>query len=77
MGNEGGWTARGGLYPRLGLSEVSMSQRSASHRPKHAQRTYETSHYHWSEFQIHAFHVVPSIGPIVSVTTLHGQSNSL
>ena len=32
------------------------------------------SHYHWGEFQTHAFHVyiVPCIGPIVSVMNLHG-----
>ena len=28
------------------------------------------SHYHWGEFQTHAFHVVPSMGPIVSVINL-------
>ena len=31
------------------------------------------SHYHWGQFQTHAFHVVPSMGPIVSVVNLHGQ----
>ena len=27
------------------------------------------SYYHWGEFQTHAFHVVPSMSPIVSVVT--------
>ena len=30
------------------------------------------SHHHWGEFQTHAFHVVPSMSPIVSVVNLHG-----
>ena len=29
-------------------------------------------HYHWGQFQTHAFHVVPFMGPIVLVVTLHG-----
>ena len=34
----------------------------------------ETSHYHWGQFQTHAFHVVPSsMGLIVSFVTLHSQ----
>ena len=31
------------------------------------------SQHHWGEFQTHAFHVVPSMSPIVSVMNLHGQ----
>ena len=30
------------------------------------------SHYHWGELRTHAFHVVPSMGTIVSVVNLHG-----
>ena len=30
------------------------------------------SHYHWDQVQTHAFHVVPSMYPIVSDVTLHG-----
>ena len=30
------------------------------------------SPYHWGEFHTHAFHVVPSMGPIVSVMNLQG-----
>ena len=33
--------------------------------------------YHWGEFQTHAFRVVPSMGPIVSVVNLHGQQYML
>ena len=41
-----------------------MSPRSASQMPKQAWRAQETSHYHRGEFQTHAFHVVPFIGPL-------------
>ena len=30
------------------------------------------THYHWGQFQTHAFHTVPYMGPIVLVVTLHG-----
>ena len=36
LGNGGGWVAGGVLNPLLGLFGLSMSPRSASHRPKHA-----------------------------------------
>ena len=36
-----------------------------------------TSPYYWGEFQTHAFHVGPSMGPIVSVVNLQGRQNSL
>ena len=36
--SEGGFAARGILYPLLGLFGVPMSSRSASHRPKHKPR---------------------------------------
>ena len=48
--------------PPLGLFGVAMSPRS---------------HYHWGKFETHAFHVVPSMGPVVSVTNLHGWQNLL
>ena len=35
------------------------------------------SHQHRGEHQIDAFHLVPSMGPIVSVVTLHGWQNQL
>ena len=35
------------------------------------------SPYPWGEFHTHAFHVVPFMGPIVSVMKLQGQQNSL
>ena len=36
-----------------------------------------TSPHYWGEFQTHAFHVAPSMGPIVSIVNLQGQKNSL
>ena len=38
LGDGGGWEVRGGLYPPLGIFGLVMSPRSASHRPKHAQK---------------------------------------
>ena len=38
MGGGGARAAGGGLKPPLGLFGLAMSPRSASHRPKHAQR---------------------------------------
>ena len=73
----GEWTAAGRLKHPLGLFELAMSPRSASCRPKHAQRAIETSHYHWGEFQTHVFHVVPFMGLTASVVNLHGLKNSL
>ena len=77
MGNGGGWAAEGGLKPLLGLFGLAMSPRSVSHRPKHTQMAKEMSYYHWSELQTHAFHVVPSMSPIVSVVNLHDRKYSL
>ena len=34
VGGGGGWEAGGGLYLPIGLFEVAMSPRSASHRPR-------------------------------------------
>ena len=33
------------------------------------------SPYHWGKFQTNAFHVAPSIGPIVSVMNLQGRQS--
>ena len=38
-GGGGGWEAGGGLDRPTGLFGVAMSQRSASHRPRHVWRT--------------------------------------
>ena len=38
VGGGGGWAAGGRLKPPLGLFGLAISSRSASHRPKHAQR---------------------------------------
>ena len=35
------------------------------------------SPYHWDEFHTHAFHVAPSMGPIVLVVNLQDRKNSL
>ena len=35
MGGGGGWEAGGGLHHPTGLFGVTMSPRSASHRPRH------------------------------------------
>ena len=51
MGGGRGWAAGGRLNPLLRLFGVVMSPRS---------------HYHWNQFETHAFHVVPSMGPTVN-----------
>ena len=65
VGGGGRWAARDEFCLLLGLLGLAMSIKSASHRPKHAYRAYETSYYHWDQFWNHAFHVVPSMGYIV------------
>ena len=45
-----------------------MSPRSVSHRPRQ-----ETSHQHRGEYQTHTSHLVPSMGPIISVVASHGR----
>ena len=35
------------------------------------------SHQRRGEYQTHASHLVPSMGPIVSVVTLHDRQNQL
>ena len=39
VGGGGGWEARGGLNPLLGLFGQAMGPRSASHMPNHASMT--------------------------------------
>ena len=73
VGGGGGWEAGGGLHRPTGLFGVAMSPRSASHRPRHDWRALR--HQHRGEYQTHTSHVVPSMGPIVSVVTLHGRQN--
>ena len=70
----GGWEAGVGLNPLLepfGLAIYGFQ------KPKHAWLVSETFPYHWGKFHTHAFHVAPSVGPIVSVMNLQGQQNSL
>ena len=40
VGGGGDWAVGGGLNPLLGLFELDMSPRSASHRPKHTFSVY-------------------------------------
>ena len=78
VGVGGGWEAGGGLHRPTGLFGVAMSPRSASHRRRHDWRALrETSHQHRGEYQTHTSHLVPPMGPIVSVVTLHGRQNQL
>ena len=76
-GGGGGWEAEARLNPPLELFGLAMRSISASHRPKHVQMAKEMSPYRWGEFQTHAFHVIPSMDPIVSVVNLYGWQNSL
>ena len=80
MGGLGaGGVARSGLYLLLGLFGSAMSPRSASQRPKHvyrgAKRCFISTGVNFKP--ISTFYVVLSMGPIVSVVTLHGQQNLL
>ena len=72
-----GWEAEGRLNPLLGLFGSAMGSRSASYMPNHTWVALEMSPYRWGKVHIHAFHVAPSMGPIVSVMNLQGRKNSL
>ena len=55
-----------------------MSLRSASHRPRQDWRALrDVSPTQGGEYQTHTSHLVPSMGPIVLVVTLHGRQNQL
>ena len=79
MDGGGGWEAGGGLHRPNGPFGVAMSPRSASHRPRHDWRALRdvSPTQHRGEYQTHTSHLVPSMGPIVSVVTLHGRQNQL
>ena len=66
----GGWSARGGLYILLGLFRVAMSPRNASDLRDISLTLRVVSDQYLPS-------IVPSIGSIVSVMTLHGWQNSL
>ena len=53
-----------------------MIPRSASHRPRHDWRALRDVSQYRGEYQTHTSHTVPSMGPIVSVVTLHGGKTS-
>ena len=76
-GGGGGWEAKGGLYLPIGLFGVAMSPRSVNHRPRQDWRALRDVSQHRGEYQTHTFHLVPSMGPTVSVVTLHGLQNQL
>ena len=75
-GVDGGdeWEARGGLYLRNGLFEIAMSPRSANHRPKQDWKALrDVSPTQGLNIRsIYIPPIPPSMGPIVSVVTLHG-----
>ena len=73
VGGGGEWEARGRLYLPIGLFGVAMSPRSASDRPRQDWRALRDVSPTQGEYQTHTSHLVPSMGPIVSVGTLHGQ----
>ena len=75
MNGGGEWEARGGLNLPIGLFGVAMSPRSASHRSRQDWRALRDVSPTQGEYQTHTSHLVPSMGPIVSVVTLHGQQN--
>ena len=77
VGGGGGWEARVGLHLPIGLFRVAMSPRSASQRPRHDWRALRDLSPTQGEYQTHNSHLVPSMGPIVSVVTLHSRKNQL
>ena len=77
MGGGGGWEAGSGLYPPIGLFGVVMSPRSVSHRPRQDWRALRDVSPTQGEYQTHTSHLVPSMGSIVSVVTLHCRQNQL
>ena len=77
VGGGGGWEAGGRLHRPIGLFGVAMSPRSASHRPRHDWRALRDVSPTQGEYQTHTSHLVPLMGPIVSVVTLHGRQNQL
>ena len=57
-----------------------MSPTSASHRPKHSlwrKKCPLITAVNFGPIVTHAFHAVPSMGPIISVVNLQGRQNSL
>ena len=78
VGGGGGWAARGGwaaggrLYLPIGLFGVAMGPRSAIVIGPESLRDVSLTHRYPC-----TFHLVPSMGPIASVVTLHGRQNPL
>ena len=69
-----------GINPLLGLFGLVMSPKSASHRSKHSswhKKWLLITAVNFGPIITHAFHAVPSMGPIISVVNLQGRQNSL
>ena len=73
----GGWEAGGELNLSIRLFGVAMSPRNASHMPRQEWRALRDISPTQGEYQTHTSHLVPSMGPTVSVVTLHGQQNQV
>ena len=54
-----------------------MSPRSGNHGPRQDWRALRDVSPTQGEYQTHTSHLVPSMGPTVSVVTLHGRQNQL
>ena len=74
VGGEGGWEARGGLNPPLGLFGLIMCLEVPAIGPGML-RWHKRSPYHWGEFQTHTFH--PPWVPLSQVMNLQGHKNWL
>ena len=75
----GGWEVRGGLYFPTGLFGVAIyeSKNCTSHRPIDKPGGPKRCLTNTGEYQTHTSHLVPFMGPIVSVVTSHGRQNPL
>ena len=71
MVGEGGQPDR--LYPPLELFGLVMSPKVSAIGSNMLREPKRCLHYHWGEFQIHAFHVMPSMDCTVSVMNLRSQ----
>ena len=71
----GGWEARGWLYLPIGLFGVAMRPRNTYHRPREVCLESLRDNKVKGEYQTHTSHLVPFMGPIVSVVISHGWQN--
>ena len=75
----GGWEAGGRLYLAIELFGVATyeSKKRLRQDCMEGLKRRLWSYQNRSEYQTHTSHLVPSMGPIVSVVTLHGWQNQL